>query len=255
MTPQDRLALQRITQQGRRSDLYAAPRQRHVFALGDSITILGVKRSGKTTLDKEVIRTYRRLYQDIPLYILDPKRGGDFRGWRGAVFSNAAPPCITHGTQIWQPELLEREEANTWLRRIYVRRQPCVICITELSALAGEDKPTPSAQDFPRFYRIILKLGAALGLTMISETQEAAYIPRETTGQLTHFFRFRLQNTFDARKADTLLGRINAAHGGGDGGGEPPDKYGFYYARMDNPPVRAWYYPTMQHFFGYPTAA
>lgn len=243
---------QRLTGQGRRADLLpglGAPR-RHVLALGDSLTLLGLRRTGKTTLAKELLRTYRRLYPTVPLYILDSKRGGEFRGWRGAVWGNSAPNPLRFGTQIWQPTLTERDEVNEWLKRIYAARRPCIILIDELSTLAGEDRPSPTAQDFPRYYRIIQKLGAQLGITLLSLTQEAAYIPRETTGQMTHFFRFRLQNGLDAAKADRILGRRDSADGSGDGGGEPPDKHGFYYAHMAESPVRAWYYPDLDAWFG-----
>jgi hypothetical protein len=210
-------------------------------------SILGVRDSGKTTFARELLRAYRRAYADVPIYILDTKQSGDFRGWRGATWSDTAPSPITHGMQIWQPLEDNQREYNQWLANIFYHRKPAIVFIDELSALTGE-KENPN--NFPRMYRVMLKQGRALGMCVFSLTQEAAYLPKQTLGQMTHFVRFRVQDEYDARKADSLLGRIRRADGAGDGGGEPVDEHGFFYARMDKQPRQFHYYQSYRDFFG-----
>ncbi len=216
------------------------------ISLSDSWAILGVRGSGKTTFARELLHTYRRAYPNVPVYILDSKQAGDFRGWLGAYWGDEAPPPISHGMQIWQPPYDDPSQYNDWLGHIFYNRKPAIVFIDELSALTGL---RGSPNSFPRMYSVLLKQGRALGMCLFSLTQEAAYIPRQTTGQMTHFVRFRVQDNYDARKADRLLARINRADGAGDGGGEPLHDHGFFYARMDKTPVTAHYYPSLSQFF------
>jgi hypothetical protein len=84
------------------------------------------------------------------------------------------------------------------------------------------------------------KQGRGCDISMMSLTQEAAYIPRTTLGQVTHLLRFSLQNEYDKKTADKLLGRNEMK--------EPDDKFGFFYKRLDERGLVS-YFSDFREFF------
>jgi len=123
--------------------------------------------------------------------------------------------------------------------RILRHEQPATVLVDELSSLGGM-----TGRSFPRGYFILSKQGGKHGVSLISCTQEACYIPRVTLGQTTHLVRFRLLDDKDSKKVDKKLMRPET-----EWGIDPPDKYGFYHRRTDQD-GKAHYYKHFQEFFG-----
>jgi len=202
--------------------------------------------SGKTTFSRKLLHTYRVHYGDAPIYILDTKQSGDFRGWKGAVFTEEAPLAIPYGMQVWQPPIDNFAQFDAWFRNIFNARIPAIVMVDELSSIGKGVKE----QAYPRHFQIMLKQGRALGICVIVLTQEVAKISRQVLNQLSHLLRFRLLDSYDAMVMDKKLGRRNRADGREDDLGEPPDEYGFFYARLDKGGVtNAFYYPSYERFF------
>lgn len=132
------------------------------------------------------------------------------------------------------------EEYDKWLYRILKAEDPAVVLIDELSSLVEGNERIK----YPRHYAILSKQGGKHGVSLISCTQEAAYIPRPTLGQSTHIVRFRLLDSYDGRKVDRRLNRPKV-----EWGLDPTDKYGFYHRRTDSG-KQANYYKNHQEFFG-----
>lgn len=219
-------------------------------SLHDRWVLLGTSGTGKTTFSKKLLTTLHDAYPRVPKYILDTKQTGDFTGWRVGYQTQEPPPPIASGIQVWQPPISDPAMFNEWLKSLFELRKPLVLLIDELSSLGGENVPIGRVGRYPPYYAILLKQGRAAGMSVITGTQEAAYIPRQVIGQTSHLVRFRLQNEEDAKRADKILGRIKRADGKNDDSGEPRDKHGFFYARLDNPPLLPHYYPSYDVFFG-----
>lgn len=202
--------------------------------------------SGKTTMGRKLLQNLRNFYPHIPVYVLDSKQSGDFTGWPGAVWTQEAPGPISHGMQIWQPPMDDVRQINDWLGNIHQHRNPCIVFLDELSSLASGNNA--SRATYPINYSIMMKQGRALGQCVISLTQEAAYIPRQTMNQSTHLVRFMLLDDYDTRKIDQKMGRVKRGARLTDEL-NPPDPHGFYYARIDRLPLRVWYYPSYELFF------
>lgn len=197
--------------------------------------------SGKTTFTKELIHQLRAAYPTARTYILDSKQAGDFSDFAGVIRSREAPDALaTAGAiQVWQPELDNVGEYDVWLQRIYRARQPAIVVIDELSSLST------SGRSYPEGYALLMKQGRGLDISVITATQEAAYIPRQTLGQTTHLIRFRLLDAYDARNVDAKLLRPRS-----EWGTNPASRYGFYYRRLDDEPRPPYLYSTFKHFFG-----
>lgn len=202
--------------------------------------------SGKTTWARKLLQSLRSFYPQVPVYILDSKQSGDFTGWPGAVWTREAPGPIAYGMQIWQPPFDDVEQINQWLGNIHRRRAPAIILLDELSSLAKGT--SASRATYPVNYATLMKQGRALGQCVISLTQEAAYIPRQTMNQSTHLVRFMLLDDYDTRKIDQKLGRVKRGQRVEEDL-NPRDPHGFFYARIDKLPLRCFYYPSYHLFF------
>lgn len=198
--------------------------------------------SGKTTFTKQLLTELQTAYPQARIYVLDSKQAGDFSGMAGIIRSREAPDALrTAGAvQVWQPEMDDQAEYDQWLKRIYRSREPAIVIIDELSSLGGI-----SGRRFPEGYPLLLKQGRGLRISVVSCTQEAAYIPRQTLGQITHLVRFRLLNAYDARAVDEKLNRDRKLWGT-----NPPSRYGFLYRRLDDEPRAPYIYRDFRDFFG-----
>lgn len=182
-------------------------------------------------------------YPAMRTYILDSSNDKDFRTFPGVhVETEEAPDPIRTpgGIQIWRPPLDDIGQYDTWLFRILKHEQPAVVLIDELSSLVSGG----ARLVFPRGYALLSKQGGKHGVSLISCTQEAAYIPRQTLGQTTHIVRFRLLDSHDGKKVDKLLRRPEH-----EWGADPNDKYGFFHRRTDQDGP-GHYYRNHQEFFG-----
>lgn len=224
-------------------------RKRHRVSLHDRWVLLGASGSGKTTFGKRLLVSLADAYPKAPIYILDTKQQGDFTGWPGGWRGQEPPELIDKGISVWQPPISIPAMFEQFFKALFQKGKPFIMFVDELSSLGGEDVPLGRVGRYPPHYGILLKQGRAAGMSIITLTQEAAYIPRQVIGQATHMVRFRLLNENDARQADRVLGRINRADKQNDESGEPVHRFGFYYARLDTPPITAHYYEGLDHFF------
>lgn len=225
----------------REEDNKVAVGNRIIASLEDQWTLVGVRRSGKSTFARELIARLRDAYPAMRTYILDSSNDKDFRKFAGVhIESEQAPAPLAQAgaVQIWRPPVDDNDEYDHWFMSILRKEQPALILIDELSSLGGLH-----ARSFPRGYHLLSKQGGKHGVSMISCTQEAAYIPRVTIGQTTHLVRFRLLDKHDARKVDKLLRRPENEYGA-----DPPDRYGFFYRRTDSD-GGPHYYRSYQEFF------
>lgn len=189
---------------------------------------------------KELLSRLRQAYPAARVYILDTKQAGDFDSIDGyRITDERAPDALrTPGAvQIWQPEDDILEAYDWWFKNILYARKPAIVKIDELSSIIDKRGGAPE------YYKKLNKLGRAFGILIMSLSQEAAYIPRQTLGQVTHVVRFRLLDGYDVRKVDKLVGRPKEEHGL-----DLPDRYGFIHRRIDTAEP-GHYYPDHKEFF------
>jgi hypothetical protein len=139
--------------------------------------------------------------------------------------------------QIWQPPDDDLDEYDLWFKRILYARKPAIVKIDELSSIVDK------RGEAPEYYKKLNKQGRAFGILIMSLSQEAAYIPRQTLGQTTHVVRFRLLDGYDVRKVDKLVGRSKEEQGL-----DLPDPYGFIHRRIDKA-TPGYYYSDHKEFF------
>jgi len=201
---------------------------------GDNWLIPGRKGSGKTTFGKLLTNQLLKLYPTSRLYVLDIKLR-DFNSYPGIYQGDDVPPELGNNdrVQVWQPVVLDPENIERWLYRIR-HDPPAILQIDELLALCYGRRDT--SQEFTR----ITKLGRALPISTIAQTQELVDIPRGALSQPDHIARFRLKHPYEIRLLNGMMGQELT---------EPQDRYGFYYnhAESDGQPI---YYDSAQTFLG-----
>jgi Cdc6-like AAA superfamily ATPase len=187
-----------------------------------------MKGSGKTTWARELVKRLRLAYPAVRVYLVDSKVQGDFDMFSGVkVASEIAPGVLSQPGElmVWQPSVDLVDEYDAFFNRILKHRQPAIVLIDELSSIGGK-----SGQSFPLGYMRLLKQGRGLEISIVTLTQDAAYIPRQVLGQASHLLRFRLNDEYDDKKADRILQRPRA-----EWGTQPTGQYGFLYRRVDRP--------------------
>ena len=212
--------------------------------IGDSIGLLGMRRTGKTTLGKSVYKRAMDSDQSMVGYLIDSNRGGDFTGWPGAYFGND-PPIIApteRGRQlVWQPSLDSFAMYEDFFGKLFETMLnydfPVFLLIDELSALRGKD-------DHPEFERI-LKRGRKrpnfAGITTMYFSQSLAQksnVPRSTFTQLVHFGKFTVQHPYDLAEANRMLNLPLRV--------QPPHQHGFWWAQLDKPPMNPKYFSSKE---------
>lgn len=214
--------------------------KRIITSLEDRWGIWGTTGSGKTTLVKELLKRLQTAYPAARTYILDTKQSGDFDDLDALRMPDEIPPdpLRTPGaSMVWAPPDEDLEAFDRWFKKILHHRQPAILVVDELSTILN------AAGQGPLYFNRLLKLGRSLGISVISVSQEAAYIPRNVLGQTTHVVRMRLLNEHDGKKLDKIIGRPADEHG------KPiSDRYGFYHRRTDTPNA-GHYYRKHQEFF------
>lgn len=201
---------------------------------GDNWLVPGRKGSGKTTFGKMLSNQLLKLYPNTRLYVLDIKLR-DFNKYPGIFQGDNVPPTLGNNDriQVWQPVVLNPENVERWLYRIR-KDPPAILHIDELLALCYGKRDT--SDEFTR----ITKLGRALPICTIAQTQELVDIPRGALSQPDHIARFRLKHPYEQRLLNGMMGAELQ---------EPSDKFGFYYshAESDGEPI---YYSDAQSFLG-----
>lgn len=178
---------------------------------------------GKTTLARQLVKGMRKLYPMASVYILDSK--GDAMFDRDPTLNeSAAPPSPLEpgGWLVWRPPTDDIDAYDSWFDSILKTRRPAIVFVDELSSVGKGN-----GQSFAPGYAKLLKQGRSLHQSVLTLSQEAAYIPRQVTGQLHHLVRMRLLDDYDAGKLDRL------AHGKRDPRREPQRPHGLFYKRLD----------------------
>ena len=179
-----------------------------------------------------------KLYPTHSLYVMDFKLR-DFNNYPGIYQGDELPPKRLNNqrVQVWQPLSINPEVVERWLFRIR-HDAPAILQIDELLALSY--KKGLSSPEFTT----ITKLGRALPIITIAQTQELVEIPRGALSQPDHIVRFRLKMPYERRLMDNMLGATEE-----EGLSEPAEPWGFWYghAEIDAPPI---YYDSAQTFLG-----
>lgn len=174
------------------------------------------------------------LYPTSRLYVLDIKMR-DFANYPNIYQGDSLPPPLKSNerVQVWQPVVIDPEIVEKWLYRVR-HDPPAILQIDELLALCYGKRDT--SDEFTR----ITKLGRALPIATIAQTQELVDIPRGALSQPDHIARFRLKHPYEIRLLNGMMGKDVD---------EPKDKYGLWYsyAEVDGEPI---YYPSAQHLLG-----
>jgi hypothetical protein len=221
-----------------------------VFKLGDSAVMFGGTGSGKTYLGQKFVDNfYIQSQGKINIYILDSKLSGDFdkysqQGFGHHYFGDELPPLENKDGSpfiIWTPDTDDKDMYDEFFQQIYMygrhSKQPALIFIDELSSIS------PTGRTAPRYYDTILKQGRGMGISIISLTQMARFVPAATSSQLTHCFFFNMNSESDKKKMGDVFGEYAKKR--------IPDQYGFWYRDLKkpvqiNPPV---YYKSANQFF------
>lgn len=163
----------------------------------------------------------------------------DFNLYPGIFQGNTLPPKLSNNerVQVWQPVIIDPDTVEKWLFRIR-HDPPAILQIDELLALCYS--PSHSSEELTS----ITKLGRALPITTIVQSQELVKIPRGALTQPDHVARFRLKSSYERRLMDNFLNVDEE-----DKLPEPFDPWGFWYghAEIDGPAI---YYDSAQKFLG-----
>jgi len=178
---------------------------------------------GKTTGARGLIGGLRKLYPMASVYTLDSKGDRMFDHEANLVQTEEPPPPLAPGASVvWRPPTDDLGAYDAWFESILKTRRPAIVFVDELSSIGKAH-----GQSFAPGYAKLLKQGRSLHQCVITLSQEAAYIPRQVTGQLHHLIRMRLLDEYDAKKLDRL------AHGKHDPRREPLRPHGLWYKRLD----------------------
>lgn len=200
--------------------------------------------TGKTTFAKRLITTLKDAYPGAHVYILDTKpMHRDFQDIQGyRIESDEAPDALKSpgAVQVWCPNVDDVKQFDTWFRRIAHNEKPAIVLVDELANLTGF-----TGRVFPQGYALLMKQGRGIDMSIISLTQEAAYVPRQVFSQPTHVLQFRVLNEFDRRLGAKLLGRSKDEYHV-----QPSAKHGFFYRKVDSDSPTTHEYSSYEEFFG-----
>jgi hypothetical protein len=224
------------------------------FSPGEHIAIIGATGTGKTVFNRELIRRFILATEGfLPVYILDSKcpipapEQSDFKEFfrkdigvrhTGNKIPKPIAPMGKNFVQVWTPEEDILDDYNEFFRGIYQAGRPAIVVVDELSSVSS------TRGDTTRYHNILLKQGRGLGISSINLTQSPAYIGQSIIRQTMHLVRFRLNDPYDSKKLNGIMGRKVEE--------EPVDPYGFWYRNVQVPVAKspASYYKNKQEFFG-----
>lgn len=229
-----------------RTDFPVQLNSRVTITMEDRWAVIGMSGSGKTTWVRQLIPRIFAWYQ-VPIIILDTKGQGEFDDIADELSITDKPPkpIVKPAVQVWKPPLDDIDAYDQFLSQILKNRKPALVVVDELSNLGKGN-----ADSYPNGYRLLLKQGRGLKISTVSMVQEAAYIPRQTTGQTSHLLRFHLLNDYDKLKMARMMGLPDSMRYS-----DPPDQHGFYYRRMDRPTPVYYFYGWQEFFPPMPTTA
>lgn len=196
-----------------------------LMSMQDRWSIFGTSGSGKTTLAMKLFYAYARLFPSAGRYILNSKPDDFFFGMPNRFITNDLPPIAPPGyTVVWEPPDNDIDIYDAWFERLLKNEGPVIVLVDELSNVGGSTGMT-----YPLNFNRYMKQGRSLNKTLITLTQEAAYIPRNIMGQATHLVRMRLIDDNDQKRLDRSL------HGAATPRRNPPTRYGLWHRRLDTP--------------------
>lgn len=202
--------------------------------LGDRWFIPGTSGCGKTSFAIDLTNQIYQLYPTARVFVLAIKDDGTFDNWPNFVRSEAPPPMLKRGerVQVWMPIRRRPQIVDAWLGEIK-HANPAFLLVDE--GIAVQD-----GKNLLDEYAEILQTGRSLHLGSATLIQKISKFPQDAFAQAVHICRFRLIKAYDRTAGDELVRKERK--------GEPPDPYGFYYARTDNT-VPGIYYKDKSEFF------
>ena len=135
------------------------------------------------------------------------------------------------GLTIWEPDDDIPSHYDQFFRDLLKTRRPAIVVIDELANIGGKN-----GTDFPLNLYRLLKQARSMKITVITGTQDLAYIPRQVLGQATHLVGFRVEPPHDKKVLADLMRvepLINPATGRILERYFVPDEHGTYYRRLD----------------------
>lgn len=189
----------------------------------------------------------------MPVYILDSKCPmaapgmSDFKEFfrkdigvrhTGNKIPKPASPKGKDFVHVWTPEEDILEVYNEFFKTIYQAGSPALVVVDELSSVSS------ARGDITRYHNILMKQGRGLNISVVNLTQSPSFIGQSIIRQAMHVVRFRLNDNYDSKKLNGVMGKAVEE--------EPQDPYGFWYRNVTVPVKKspASYYKNMQEFFG-----
>jgi Cdc6-like AAA superfamily ATPase len=216
------------------------------FSIGDMWLVVGSTGTGKTTVGKYILKGLHNVSQGaLPVYIMDTKLSGDFTEFHqkgiGCLYTGDEHPPLRNKDNspfiVWQPESDDLDNYDSFFEKIYRNRKPCVVYIDEVSSILG------SHGNSKKYYKILLKQGRGLGISVMTNTQMARWLPSEVLTQIMHAILMRVTSVKDEK----VMADIFDSYARKD----IPHQHGFFYRDLrkplkGNPPV---YYKNVKELF------
>ena len=201
---------------------YRHPRNGIRYSLEDRWAIFGMTGSGKTVLTTELTHALARMFPQAGVNILDSKADSSFHKDPDLLVQPEPPAVALPGQRIvWRPPTNDLAAYDAWCESLLRSDWPHVVLIDELASLGK----TSGGASFPLNYHLLLKQGRDGKKCVLSCTQEAAYIPRNTLGQTTHIIRMHLNQENDEARLDRSIHHDTDPH-------PPEHQYGFWYKHV-----------------------
>lgn len=192
------------------------------YSLEDRWAVFGMTGSGKTVLTTELVNALSRMFPQAGVNILDSKHDSSFTHDPDLLEQDTPPaPALPGQRIVWRPPTDVLAAYDAWCGDLLHSSWPAIVNIDELANLGG----TSGGASFVRNYHLLLKQGRDGEKCLLSCTQEAAYIPRNTLGQTTHIIRMHLNSDADEARLDRSIHHDNERHA-------PEHEFGFWYKRV-----------------------
>lgn len=223
------------------------PQHKINFGLGDHWLVVGSTGTGKTTVGKYILKALHNASNGaVKVFVLDTKISGDFTEFYqkkgiGCVYTGDEHPPLQNkdGSPfiVWQPESDDLDNYDAFFEKIYRDRKPCVVYIDEISSILGSHGTSK------KFYKVLLKQGRSLGISVFTNTQMARWLPSETLTQAMHSILMRVTSVKDEKVMADIFdsyAKKDISH-----------QHGFFYRDLrkplkGNPPV---YYKNVKELF------
>ena len=212
--------------------------------------IIGATGSGKTTFAVKLIARYLIFYSlMLPIYIIDPKNVGDFKGFFPYVGQEVSDNSIPElgirqrgkPVTLWHPESDNLEVYSQFFELLLwgakKHKMPGLLVIDEIGSI------TTKSGEAPESFDKLERQGRGLKIPIIGLSQSSAKVPFSLLRQASYIVLFVIDEEYDQKKLVSYFGPIAKQ--------PPPNKYGFYLRNKQVPlafePVH--YYRNAQQLF------